>query len=89
MVLLAALSLVAVIYQIRFSRDVVQVLWRSNEIARLPFEFQTPPTVYAVQPEADAVGVQKGDQLLAVNGQTFRGIVTLARRWGARGRARC
>jgi transposase-like protein len=82
-VLLAALSLVAVIYQIRFSGDVVQVLWRSNEIARLPFEFQTPPTVYAVQPEAAAVGVQKGDQLLAVNGQTFRGIVTLARAVGS------
>ncbi len=82
-VLLAALSLVAVIYQMRFSRDVVQVLWSSQEIARLPFEFQTPPTVYAVQPEADAAGVQNGDQLLAVNGQPFRGMVTLARAVGS------
>jgi sigma-B regulation protein RsbU (phosphoserine phosphatase) len=74
---------VAVVYQIRFSQDAVQVLWRSHEIARLPFGFQTPPTVHAVQPEADAAGVYNGDQLLAVNGQPFRGIVTLARAVGS------
>lgn len=78
-VLLAALSLVAVIYQIRFSRDVIRVLGSSHEIARLPFTFQTPPTVSLVESEAAAVDVQEGDQLLSVNGQPFRGMVTLAR----------
>ena len=82
MALLAALSLVAVIYQIRFSRDVVHVLGRPREIARLPFGFQTPPSVDVVEPEASAAGVQKDDHLLSVSGQPFRGMVTLTREVG-------
>lgn len=77
--LLAVLSLVAVTYQVRFSWDVIRALWRPDEIARVPFGFQMPPTVYGVEPEADAVGVRSGDKLLAVNGQPFRGMSTLSR----------
>lgn len=80
--LLTTLSLVAVVYQTRFSQEVVQVLWRSREIARLPFGFLVPPTVYAVEPEAEVAGVRNGDQLLAVNGRPFRGVATLARAVG-------
>jgi sigma-B regulation protein RsbU (phosphoserine phosphatase) len=76
--LLTALSLVAVVYQIRFSWDIVRVLWRPNEIARLPFESPMLPTISTVLPEADAAGVRTGDILLAVSGQPFRGIATLS-----------
>src|SRR5581483_9619423 len=79
LVLLAALSLVAGTYQVRFSWDVIRVLWRPDEIARVPFGFQMPPVVYGVEPEADADQVRNGDKLLAVNGQPFRGISTLSR----------
>ena len=80
--ILAALSLVAIIYQVRFSQDVARVLWRSHEIARPPFRFQTPPTVDAIESEAEAAGVRSGDRLLAVNGQAYQGIATLARAVG-------
>jgi phosphoserine phosphatase RsbU/P len=79
LVLLAALSVVAVIYQVRFSSDVIRVLSRPDEIARVPFGFEMPPTISRVEPEADAVQVHNGDKLLAVNGQPFRGIATLSR----------
>ncbi len=80
--LLATLSVLAIGYQVRFSSDVVRVLWHSAEIARLPFGFQMPPTIYAVAPEAEIAGVRKGDRLLLVNGQPFLGMVTLARAVG-------
>jgi SAM-dependent methyltransferase len=77
--LLAALSLVAVTYQVRFSWDVIRALWRPDGIARVPFGFEMPPTINRVEPEADAIQVRNGDKLLAVNGQQFRGIATLSR----------
>ena len=83
--LLGLLSLVAVFYQVRFSWDVIRVLWYPDEVARVPFKFQIPPTVYGTEPEADAAGVRNGDKVLAVNHQPFRGIATLS---GAVGRSR-
>jgi sigma-B regulation protein RsbU (phosphoserine phosphatase) len=78
LVLLAALSLVAVVYQTRFSWDVIRAVWHPDEVARVPFGFEMPPTVSRVELEADAVQVHDGDKLLAVNGQPFRGIKTLS-----------
>src|SRR5579863_180510 len=81
-VCLAVLFTGAMLFQLRYARDV----WRGEKI---DFAFVAPATASAsleiVRPAAEKLGLHTGDTLLAVNGKKYTGTAVLAEAYaGAR-----
>jgi sigma-B regulation protein RsbU (phosphoserine phosphatase) len=73
---LAALFVVAVACQVRFSADAVKDL--THRDPRAPFILDAPwPTARLLRPEARAAGLEEGDRVLAVDGRKPAGIADL------------
>jgi phosphoserine phosphatase RsbU/P len=77
-VLLAALLLAALGYQVRHSVAVVRYLAGTEGHARAPVSLRHG-TVREASPDAAALGVAKGDRVTAVNGEPYRGRATWLR----------
>ena len=77
-VILTILVVIAVTFQTRNSVDVVGGLLHPSKDRTLPFELNETSAAFShVNPDAEKAGLRRGDVLLAVNGNPYKGTVVL------------
>ncbi len=74
----AALFLISVAFQVRFTYDSINTQLHVTEYARAPFRLNNPDgKLVSVRPEAKEAGLEDGDRPIDIEGRRVRGIADI------------